>query len=120
MRLTLGKAILLALLLGALAFGFSRHERRMHEEGRLAAVTSTLAGRPVGVRCPGFLSGLVDVRAEAGRVEFDEQGQPADHTDLSPDTCRALARLGSVDFSCLEAGRCAFRQFDAAWAIHTL
>jgi hypothetical protein len=120
MRLTLGKATLLALLLATLAFGFSRHERRVRQERRLAAVTSELAGRRVGVRCPGFLAGLVDVRAEAGRVEFDDQGRPADHTDLAPDTCRMLAHLGSVDFSCLGAGHCAFHEFEAAWAIHTL
>jgi len=120
MRLTVGHAILLALLLAVLGFGLSRHERRVHEEHRLAAVTSALAGRPVGVRCPGFLAGLVDVRAEAGRVAFDAEGRPADHTDLAPDTCRTLAHLSSVDFSCLDAGPCGFREFEAAWAIHTL
>ena len=47
-------------------------------------------------------------------------GGPPPHTDLSPQTCKALRHLDRVDFTCLERGDCGFRQFDAAWAAHTL
>jgi hypothetical protein len=109
------------LIVGALAaLGFSRHEQRVREQDRLAAVASDLAGRKVGVRCPGFLSSLVDTRGEAGQVRFDADGRPENHTDLSPQTCKALRRLDRVDFSCIDRGDCGFPQFDAAWAAHTL
>jgi hypothetical protein len=108
-------------VVGALsALGFARHEQRVREQDRLASIASDLAGRRIGVHCPGFLSSLVDTRGEAGRVQFDAAGRPAAHTDLSPQTCKALRHLDRVDFTCLERGDCGFRQFDAAWAAHTL
>jgi hypothetical protein len=102
------------------AFGFARREERLREQDRLAAVASVLAGRRVDVHCPGFLSRLIDVRAEAGRVRFDESERPADHADLAPETCRALRHLDRVDFTCLERGDCGHTQFKAGWAAHTL
>jgi len=73
----------------ASALGFARHEQRVREQDQLALIASDLAGRRVGVRCPGFLSSLVATRREAGRVAFDASGQPQNHTDLSPETCKA-------------------------------
>jgi hypothetical protein len=109
------------LIVGALAaLGFSRHEQRVREQDRLAAVASDLAGRKIGVRCPSFLSSLVDTRGEAGEVRFDADGRPANHTDLSPQTCKALRRLDQIDFGCIDRRDCGFPQFDAAWAAHTL
>jgi hypothetical protein len=106
---------------GALsALGFARHEQRIRQQDQLSAVAGDLAGRKVGVRCPSFLSDLVDVHGEAGRVQFDGRGHPANHTDLSPGTCKALRRLDRVDFTCIERRSCGFSQFDAAWAAHTL
>jgi hypothetical protein len=111
----------LLLIVGALAaVGFARHEQRLREQDQLAAIASDLAGRKVGVRCPSFLAGLVDVRGEAGRVQFDESGRPANHTDLSPQTCKALRHLDRVDFSCIDRGDCGFKEFTAGWAAHTL
>ena len=111
----------LLLIVGALAaLGFARHEERLREQNRLAEVASALAGRQVGVRCPSFLSSLVDTHGEAGRVQFDEDGHPADHTDLSPATCKSLRRLDHVDFSCLDRDDCGYAEFKAAWAAHTL
>jgi hypothetical protein len=108
-------------IIGALsALGFARHEQRLREQDRLGAIASDLAGRKVRVRCPSFLASLVDVRGEAGRVQFDASGLPADHTDLSPQTCKALRHLDRVDFTCVESGDCSFKQFNAAWAAHTL
>jgi hypothetical protein len=113
-------AVFLVVAGALLALGFARHEERVREQDRLATIASDLAGRRVSVRCPGFLSSLVDVHGEAGRVRFDAQGRPDDHTDLSPQTCKALRHLDHVDFTCLGHGNCGFPQFAAAWAAHTL
>jgi len=102
------------------ALGFARHEERIREQDRLAVIASDLAGRKVAVRCPSFLSGLVDTRGEAGRVQFDASGRPSGHTDLSPQSCKALRGLERVDFSCLERGKCGYKEFNAGWAAHTL
>jgi hypothetical protein len=111
----------LLLVVGALAaVGFARHEDRIRQQDQLAEVASALAGRDVGVHCPSFLRGLLDTHGEAGRVQFDESGRPADHTDLSPETCKALRHLDRVDFTCTARRSCGYRQFRAAWAAHTL
>jgi hypothetical protein len=109
------------LVVGALsAVGFARHEDRIHQQQSLAAIASALAGRQVGVHCPSFLGGLVDTHGEAGRVQFDASGRPANHMELAPETCKALRHLDRVDFTCIPRGACGFSQFQAAWAAHTL
>jgi hypothetical protein len=113
-------AVLLVVAGGLAALGFARHEERLREQDQLGAIASDLAGRKVAVRCPSFLAGLVDTRGEAGRVQFDEAGRPGDHTDLSPETCKALRHLDAVDFTCIERGDCGYTQFSAGWAAHTL
>jgi hypothetical protein len=113
-------AVLLIVVGGLAALGFARHEERVREQDQLASVASDLAGRRVGVRCPSFIASLVDTRGEAGRVQFDEAGRPASHTDLSPQTCRALRHLDAVDFACIGRGDCGFKEFNAGWAAHTL
>jgi hypothetical protein len=113
-------AILLVIVGVLAALGFARREDRLREQDRLAAIAGDLAGRTVGVHCPGFLSSLVDVHGEAGRVQFDEAGRPDDHTDLSPSTCKSLRGLRRVDFSCIDRGDCDFDTFKSAWAAHTL
>jgi hypothetical protein len=113
-------AALLVVAAALTAVGFARHEDRVREQNRFAEIASDLAGRRVDVRCPSFLSSLVDTHGEAGRVEFDEHGRPADRTDLSPQTCKALRRLERVDFTCITRGDCGFEEFKAGWAAHTL
>jgi hypothetical protein len=109
------------LIVGALAaVGFARREDRIHQQQTLAAVGAELAGRPVAVRCPGFLTSLVRVRAEAGQVKFDADGRPANYTELSPETCSALRHIDRVDFACLERSTCSYKEFKVAWAAHTL
>jgi hypothetical protein len=109
------------LIVGALAaVGFARREDRIHQQQTLGAIATELAGRPVAVRCPGFLESLVDVRGEAGRVQFAANGRPANHTDLAPSTCSALRHLDQVDFTCIERETCGYKEFKAAWAAHTL
>jgi len=113
-------AVLLVVVGALAALGFARHEERVHEQDKLATIASDLAGRKVGVRCPSFVASLVDIRGEAGRVQFDGSGRPADHTDLSPQTCKALRHLASVDFTCIGRDDCGFKEFNAGWAAHTL
>jgi hypothetical protein len=113
-------AVVLVVVGGLAALGFARHEERMREQDQLATIASDLAGRRVAVRCPSFLASLVDIRGEAGRVQFDKAGRPANHTDLSPQTCKALRHLDALDFTCIERGECGFREFNAGWAAHTL
>lgn len=115
-----GKALVVLLAAAIVAAGFAKHEERVREEVTLGRIASDIAGRPVGVRCPSFLSGLVDIHGDAGRVQFDGNGRPDNHTDLSPDTCGALRRLPHMNFSCIRRGTCGYAQFDAAWAAHTL
>lgn len=113
-------AVLLVVAAALTAAGFARHEDRIREQNRLAAVASDLAGRKVRVRCPGFLASLVDTGGEAGRVQFDASGRPADHADLAPQTCKAIRRLNRVDFMCIDRGDCGYDEFKAGWAAHTL
>ena len=120
MRPTLATALLLVVAASFVAVGFVRHEARIHEQRTLARIASEIAGRRVGVRCPGFIAALADTRGEAGRVQFDDAGRPADHTDLSPETCAQLRKIRSVDFSCLDRHACGYREFRAGWAAHTL
>lgn len=112
--------IVVTLVAAIVAVGFVKHEQRLDEQNTLARIASAIAGRPVGVRCPSFLGGLVDVHGDAGRVRFDANGRPADVTDLSPDTCAALRRLPRVSFSCVARDTCGYAQFDAAWSAHAL
>lgn len=116
----IGKALALALIAAVAAVGFAKHEDRVHEEKQLARIASALAGRPVGVQCPGLVGELVDVHGEAGRVSFDAAGRPADDTQLSPETCRALGNFVHTDFSCLRSHSCGYKEFRVAWAAHTL
>jgi hypothetical protein len=116
----IGKLLLAGLLAVVAALAWSKHEDRIREQDSLARIASQIAGRPVQVHCPSILAGLVDVHGEAGRVQFDEQGRPPNHTDLSPETCDELWHFKRVDFSCLDRHTCGYSQFKAGWAAHTL
>jgi len=113
-------AALLVIAAALIAAGFAHREDRLREQDQLAMIASNLAGRHVGVRCPSFLSSLVDTHGEAGRVQFDESGRPANRTDLAPQTCKALRQLEWVDFTCIARGDCGYDEFKAGWAAHTL
>jgi hypothetical protein len=67
--------------------------RRERTERGLALVASQVAQREVGVSCPGFWTRLVEITPNAGWVGFDENGRPADKTQLSAKTCSSLERL---------------------------
>jgi hypothetical protein len=84
--------ILAALAVPLLVIVALQQEQRQNEH-RLARVASEIAGRKVSVHCPGFLGRLVDVSPNAGTVYFDEEGRPADFTDLDEETCSTLDRF---------------------------
>jgi hypothetical protein len=115
-----GKSIVLILLVAVVAVGWTKHQDRIREQDGLAVVASNIVGHKVGVRCPNFFKKLVNVSGEAGTVKFDEHGRPAAYTDLAPETCDALRDVAKVDFSCLDTSTCGYKQWKAAWAIHTL
>jgi hypothetical protein len=79
--------VLLALAIGF--FGWREYTGRQLED-RLGKVASTLAMRPVGVKCQGTAAALVDAGAELGTVQFDQDGEPAGHTDLTHGVCDHL------------------------------
>ncbi len=83
--------------------------RREQNESRLALAASEIALRDVEVSCPGFWTRLVEITPNAGWVNFDEHGRPADETSLSASTCRSLERVWrgkQRSFRCLLAGGC--------------
>ncbi len=101
----------LAVLVGFfLLFSGWQYLRRHQNENRLALVASELAHRDVGVECPGFWKRLVEITPNAGWVDFDEHGQPADETQLAARTCASLERLWRADevpsFACLLTDTC--------------
>jgi hypothetical protein len=113
----------LVLLVPLVLFAAWQYVRREQNENRLAVVASEVALRDVGVSCPGFFARLVEITPNAGWVEFDEHGLPADETSLSAATCRSLERvwrgkLGS--FGCLLEGGCDGETLAAVSGIVTL
>lgn len=87
--------IALGLVLVGGAFAYQAHRGRIEEQDRLGAIASALANRHVRVHCPGFIKRLTDVSAELGTVQFDDNGRPADFTNLSPKVCSELAHFTS-------------------------
>jgi len=95
----------LVLLALVLALGGWQVLRREQNERRLALVATEVAQRRVDVDCPGFLGRLVEITPNAGWVDFDENGRPADNTHLSAATCASLERVWRAEephtFFCL-------------------
>ncbi|HEY7003274.1 MAG TPA: hypothetical protein VH281_03245 [Gaiellaceae bacterium] len=82
-------AVLAVPLLAVLAI----QQQQRQNEHRLAKVASEIAGRKVHVHCPGIFARLVDMSPNAGSVFFDEEGRPADFTELDEETCSTLNRF---------------------------
>lgn len=69
---------------------------RSRLEDRLSRAASTLAGRPVRVRCQAMGGAFVDAGAELGYVKYRADGSPVDWTLIKRDQCNDLAGyLGS-------------------------
>lgn len=120
------KYVLLAVVAAlGIAWLQARHTEAAAEHRAWNRIASELAGRNVGVHCQGFVAAEIDVTAEAGTVQFDAEGRPADHTDLKRDICSALARYShdsaTTAFACVEQDvPCSRRIFADVQAVHTL
>ncbi len=83
------------LLVPGLVLGWFEYEDRRAVQ-LMSHVASVLSRRPVSVNCQRYSGALVDLGSELGSVQFDENGFPADVTDLKYDACTNLrAWLGS-------------------------
>ena len=94
-------------------------------EARYARVASEIAKRDVRVRCQGLLGALVDIGINAGTVQFDANGRPADVTHLTRGVCRGLRRFQSdprsTRLDCVRtAAECPREAFEMVQAVHTL
>ena len=104
--------LVLLVLVAALAglFLFQKHSKAA-EESRLAAIAGEIARRPVSIHCQGAVGEALDVTAEAGSVEFDASGRPADLADIKRNVCHRLQSFSkarkSPKFGCLDTpSRC--------------
>ncbi len=100
--------LVLLVIVAALAglFLFQKHSKAA-EESRLGAIAGEIARRPVSIHCQGAVGEAIDITTEAGSVEFDASGQPADVADIKRKVCQRLqdfphARTGPK-FACLDA-----------------
>jgi hypothetical protein len=116
---------LVVVVIAIVGTAFVFHERKSMLEHRLASVASQIAARPVHVHCQGVAGDLVDVTSEAGTVQFDASGRPANVTDLKRPICDALRRFshdaGSKRYGCVLAqADCPASIFEDVLAVHTL
>jgi len=114
-----------AIVLVVLAIGFVIHERRAALERHLGDVATELGGRQVHVHCQTLAANLVDVSSEAGSVQFNVDGVPADTTDVKRPICNALKRfphdVTSAAYGCvLNNTDCRQRIWEDVLAVHTL
>jgi hypothetical protein len=89
---TIAVAAVVILGLGVLEYRAQAAEQRY---GKLA---TKVAKREVSVRCQGMFGNLVDIGQELGTVQFDEEGEPADHTDIKRDACTWLKEYEKGDY----------------------
>jgi hypothetical protein len=117
---------ILACLAAVAAMGFylGPHRALETDEAELARIATVIAGRDVGISCPGTLASLTEVSAQDGSVVFSPEGKPADEAKLSGETCRTLRRFlhGSVGgLDCLaRPRRCPLEVREAAVAVNVL
>jgi hypothetical protein len=118
------KLALAVVCVGGPAWWLAQRQDRVGNEHRLGAIASTIAGRPVHVRCPGVYARIVSWDTVEGSVQFDAFGTPSDETRLRELTCGELdalvegRRAGAV--ACLDAvGACGDAD-DVALAVDVL
>ena len=115
-------AAVLAIAVAALAV---QQRAAAQSEARYGRVASEIAKRDVHVRCQGILGELLDIGVNAGTVQFDPSGRPADVTHLTRGVCRGLRRFvddpRSTRLDCVRAAAACPRQtFETVQAVHTL
>src|SRR5512145_2332421 len=117
---------ILACLAAVAAMGFylGPHRALETDEAELARIATVIAGRDVGISCPGTLASLTEVSAQDGSVVFSPEGKPADEAELSGETCRTLRRFlngGVPGLHCLAGPRpCPLEVREAAVAVNVL
>ena len=118
--------LVLLVLVAALAglFLFQKHNKAA-EESHLAAIAGEIARRPVSIHCQGAVGEALDVTAEAGSVEFDASGHPADVADIKRKVCQRLQDFPKVrtsaKFACLDTpSRCDASVVNEAIALDVL
>jgi len=108
----------------ALGFYVGPYRDRQQDEERLAKIAGVIAGRDVGIACPGTLATLTEVSAHDGSVVFTPDGRPTDEATLSSRTCsrlRALLNGQVAGLDCLTSGTiCPKAVEDAAVAVNVL
>ena len=118
-------ALLAAVLAVAGAALVVQQRAAAQSEARYGRVASEIAKRDVRVRCQGLLGELLDIGINAGTVQFDANGRPANVTHLTRGVCRGLrqfqrdARSSRLD--CVRAAAaCPNGTFELVQAVHTL
>jgi hypothetical protein len=115
-------AAVLAIAGGALVV---QQRASAQSEARYGRVASEIAKRDVRVRCQGLVGELLDIGVNAGTVQFDANGRPADVTHLTRGVCRGLRRFQrdprSSRLDCVRAAAaCPREAFEVVQAVHTL
>jgi hypothetical protein len=121
---TAARVLVLALLLSAVAVYLGPYRERQQDEAEFARIASVIAGRGVGVDCPGLFGTLTDVSSRDGSVEFGPDGRPADEAQLSDATCDRLRKFLAGDVAGLDclalAAHCPEAAEHAAVAVNVL
>jgi len=108
----------------ALGFYVGPYRDKQQDEERLAKIAGVIAGRDVGIACPGTLATLTEVSAHDGSVAFTPDGRPTDEAELSSRTCSRLRAFlsGEIEgLDCLASGAtCSKAVEDAAVAVNVL
>lgn len=108
----------------ALGFYVGPYRDKQQDEERLAKIAGVIAGRDVGIACPGTLATLTEVSAHDGSVAFTPDGRPTDEAELSSRTCSRLRAFLSgeiADLDCLASdATCSKAVEDAAVAVNVL
>ncbi len=81
------RPFVMAVLAFVLVAGGMAEYRAQKAEMVFSRAASKIAKRDVAVRCQGILGNMVDIGNELGSVWFDEDGVPADKTDIKRDAC---------------------------------
>lgn len=122
--MTASRILVAIAAVAALGFYVGPYRDKQQDEERLAKIASVIAGRDVGIACPGTLATLTEVSAHDGSVVFTPDGRPTDEAKLSSRTCSRLRALLSGEIAgldCLTSGpTCPKAVEDAAVAVNVL
>ncbi len=102
------KLLLLAVFVGGPAWWLTERHDRLDNQARLGEIASAIAGRDVGVRCPGVVGHILTWDTVEGSVQYDAEGRPSDEAKLRAFACDELDALAegrrAAELSCAERG----------------